>query len=539
MKKITLTLIGLTIGLNLHAQQVLWSFNLITNGGGVSHLATDSSGNVYFSGILFPSSTTTYFPGSNGNVSFTNLRTFVVKYNPLGEIKYVSGGFGAAYQSSSGGFSLDKYGNAFLTGSFGGTCYFGNNSDTIQRTSNSEDIFLVGLDSNGKAVFFDVQGDSCSDAGLFVTSCPSDELIHIGYETTSCVGDPDDYTYSSFFRKLDSARNIIWTLTPNTNLFSQKIIPTKDYGFVINGNYHSGSTTFNGLTTSITLPSPFGFSDAFLVKYSLGGEVLWVNTVSGDYIDFNRGLTVDGNNDIIFAVESNDTSYYANVMLLPNGVRTVHLLKLDASGNYLKHISFNDGYYSHFFWVTDLTSDKHGNIYVVANIDSTLIIGSDTVVDFGSNTTHAAVSAIIKFDKDFNYLWSTYISGVINGGRKIAVTDSIIYVVYGSDGSCYVSAIKNGSSTSTSINEISSANFHIYPNPSSGKFTIESTEKISSIEILNLLGEKVTQSVIPSGASLPAVGREFTIDLSQAPKGIYFVQVLSEGQSTVRKIVLN
>ena len=74
-------------------------------------------------------------------------------------------------------------------------------------------------------------------------------------------------------------------------------------------------------------------------------------------------------------------------------------------------------------------------------------------------------------------------------------------------------------SLTTSVNLLNN-NFEIsiLPNPSSGFFVINSLEKISSIEITNLLGEKIYSSQINS--------EKAEIDLSKQPKGIYFIKII-------------
>src|ERR1035437_140319 len=77
-------------------------------------------------------------------------------------------------------------------------------------------------------------------------------------------------------------------------------------------------------------------------------------------------------------------------------------------------------------------------------------------------------------------------------------------------------------------------NFSIYPNPSSGKFTLQSSDpstplRVTSVEITNLLGEKIFTSTI----NLPiAIGKTSTIDLSSQPKGIYFVEMICGNPSS-------
>jgi hypothetical protein len=88
-------------------------------------------------------------------------------------------------------------------------------------------------------------------------------------------------------------------------------------------------------------------------------------------------------------------------------------------------------------------------------------------------------------------------------------------------GTCY-----NGP-CNTGIGEISGNNVSIYPNPSTGKFTINATGNIS---IYNLLGEKIFSQKL--------ISEQNEIDLSSHPKGVYFAQIATEGRTVTKKIVI-
>jgi hypothetical protein len=71
----------------------------------------------------------------------------------------------------------------------------------------------------------------------------------------------------------------------------------------------------------------------------------------------------------------------------------------------------------------------------------------------------------------------------------------------------------------------------IYPNPViDGVLNIESAEVIDKIEIYDVIGERVKE--------LPVVGSQFTVNVSELPKGVYFVRLYSKGFQTIRKVVL-
>ena len=69
----------------------------------------------------------------------------------------------------------------------------------------------------------------------------------------------------------------------------------------------------------------------------------------------------------------------------------------------------------------------------------------------------------------------------------------------------------------------------LYPNPATGRFTIELAEE-SNVSIFNMLGQQVMQ--------LDKVSGEQHIQLENAPKGMYFVQIQSGSQIEVKKLIL-
>ncbi|HLG41425.1 MAG TPA: T9SS type A sorting domain-containing protein, partial [Chitinophagaceae bacterium] len=70
----------------------------------------------------------------------------------------------------------------------------------------------------------------------------------------------------------------------------------------------------------------------------------------------------------------------------------------------------------------------------------------------------------------------------------------------------------------------------IFPNPSSSIFNVESSQKISQIEIYDVLGKIIYQSQ-PSSP-------KFEIDLSDKPKGIYFVKIISDYKNYIQKVII-
>ena len=83
---------------------------------------------------------------------------------------------------------------------------------------------------------------------------------------------------------------------------------------------------------------------------------------------------------------------------------------------------------------------------------------------------------------------------------------------------------------SVGIGELPTNNFIIYPNPSYNKIKISNGSFINAIDIFNAIGQKVYQSETKN--------LEFEIDLSNQPKGIYFVKIYNGEKIYTEKIVI-
>lgn len=73
----------------------------------------------------------------------------------------------------------------------------------------------------------------------------------------------------------------------------------------------------------------------------------------------------------------------------------------------------------------------------------------------------------------------------------------------------------------------------IYPNPTSGRFTVEMNPPVSSsfisIEVYSLHGEKVLQEMV--------FDAHHVVSLEGKPDGIYFIRAISNGQTAIGKII--
>jgi len=79
---------------------------------------------------------------------------------------------------------------------------------------------------------------------------------------------------------------------------------------------------------------------------------------------------------------------------------------------------------------------------------------------------------------------------------------------------------------------VSEGNINVYPNPGTGKFTINSSDAINSVEVYNLLGKQVYSEQLSNQLSTAE------IDISDFAKGIYFVKISDGKNTSTRKILV-
>lgn len=74
----------------------------------------------------------------------------------------------------------------------------------------------------------------------------------------------------------------------------------------------------------------------------------------------------------------------------------------------------------------------------------------------------------------------------------------------------------------------------VFPNPSDGAFFLNIKSEVEDayhVRVVNLIGQSVWESDITAN-------HRQEIDLSSAPKGVYFVQITVEDEKVVKRVIL-
>lgn len=244
---------------------------------------------------------------------------------------------------------------------------------------------------------------------------------------------------------------------------------------------------------------------------------------------------------------STTESYYFDV----NGdsqndfqIKALCAIGLGGSNRYITITSLNPGSYIRFgrldsvydggtawWWVTKISQPlQYGD-----SINSTISKWDSTGLYF---TDNSSTLGTFKYVTDWVDTTDKYI------GIKYQDTTDTIYgwirVNCPYLNNCYIKDYSlAGGGLGIKDFELNSTN--IYPNPTIGKFVVQTDLKITVIEIYNVLGEQIAISdkqtanstVSPNGLSL------MPVDLSSQPEGIYFVRIqTAEGMMSKKMVVV-
>jgi hypothetical protein len=78
-------------------------------------------------------------------------------------------------------------------------------------------------------------------------------------------------------------------------------------------------------------------------------------------------------------------------------------------------------------------------------------------------------------------------------------------------------------------NLVTSFEIFVYPNPTADKVNIECSEKIILVEICNVMGDKISETIINNDYGF--------IDMAEFSKGVYIFKIVTESKTYINRIV--
>lgn len=523
------------IAKNIYSQVPGWSWAKNGSGPGgeiVRGITADAAGNAYIVG---------YFQGATisfGSVVLTNssnMDMFVVKYDPNGNVLWAKNTVGYAEASA---VVVDQLGYIYIAGNFfGQTATFG--STTLNNPGGNPQVFIAKYDQSGNPIWAKGGGGIMMD---YAKSLALDALGHFYIVGSFCSSTAtfgsftvsNSSWYSSheiFIAKYDTAGNALWAKSAGGEYEDEALSVAVDQAgdAYVTGYCWSSSFTFG--SGIITQPG------TYVAKYDVSGNLVWLHNIGGTY---RSSVAVDQGGYIYAAGDFQSASINVGSTTLVNnsysGYPDSYLVKYDALGNIIWARSFggltNDV-------ARSVTTDLSGNVYIGGYFDSqSFAFGSST---FSGNGYEAVF--VVKFDANGNEIWG------IQGGGSV---DEILCMSISVLGDAYVagwyqsSPFNLGSSSMnymgsgdafiaklggiTGIEENLQCQLGVFPNPSSGIFTVSSGNVKGPFEIFDILGESIYSGKLNAGSC--------QIDLDSVVDGIYFFRLESEVGTVTKKIII-
>lgn len=461
---------------------------------------------------------------SNGSIDI-----WIVKINDSGSIEW---------QNTIGG-SNEDYVNVVKQTNDGGYIVIGGSDSNISgdKTENSRgglDFWILKLDNVGNIVWQHTYGGDQPDFDTFGQQTADGGYIIGGYSDSGVSGDKTVPSYGQrdyWLLKLDSNGSIVWQKAFGGSLVDrlEATLQTADGGYIL-GGYSNSPASGNKTENSQ------GGSDFWIIKLDSDGNITWQNTIGGSDSDVLRDLiqTTDGG---YLAAGYSKSNISGDKTENSRGDFDYWVLKLDATGNITWQKTLGGQWEDYLRDVKQLADGS----YMLAGSSFGPISGDKT-----ENSNGGYDYWLLKLSSSGSLLSQNSIGGSLDeSGTYILPTSDGNFIMACSSKSD-ISGDKGNNSkgsedywvfkTTPGILGVSKNNFgpslSVYPNPTTGKFTINLGESYSEINltITNILGQIVSSSNYKNKEIL-----EVEID---GVSGIYFASVKTiEGKEATLKII--
>ena len=307
------------------AGRLRWAARIAGTSADVGYgISTDSSGNVYATGVYTSNPLTIY--NAKGSVFGTLANAggndaFLVKYNASGVAQWATRIAGGASDVGFG-ISVDVSGNVYVTGFYSSnplTIYNANGGTfgTLANATGSDDVFVVKYNTSGIAQWATRLSGVGNDGGRGISTDSSGNVYVTGYYANAPLTVYNAPGTASTIAPLANAgSNDVFVVKYNllgiaqwaTRLSSAgndqgRAVSTDGTNVYVTGFYNNTLTLYNapggtGDSSGITLAN-LGGSDVFVVKYNTSGVAQWGARLTGAGVgDEGYGISVGNTGNV-------------------------------------------------------------------------------------------------------------------------------------------------------------------------------------------------------------------------------------------------
>jgi pimeloyl-ACP methyl ester carboxylesterase len=362
-------------------------------------ITTDNDGNQYVVGH-----TNGTFPNNTNSGGYD---AYIAKYSSSGTQVRVKQ-FGTSSHDAAYGITTDSADNLYVTGFTSGT--LPNNI-----SSGGDDIFIAKYASDGSQVWIKQFGTSHHEIAYSITTDSAGNLYITGETGGTFSDNTNSGSYDVFIAKYASNGNQVWVKqfgTSGNDIAYNITIDTSDNLYIT--GHTPGSLPNN---------TSMGSVDAYIAKYTINGNQVWVKQFGTSGYDEARGITADSSDNLYVAGTTNGTfPNNANI-----GNADAYIAKYDSSGVQVWIKQFGTSNYDD---ALNITTSSDGDLYVTGSDNDIFITEFTTtgsqqwIKQFGTSAYERGSG--ISIDSSGNLYVTGGTGGAFPDNTNLGLTDAFI-----------------------------------------------------------------------------------------------------------------
>jgi sugar lactone lactonase YvrE len=389
----------------------------------------DAQGNVYTAGSF--RGEVDFNPGPGVDILVTDGQQrdmFIQKLSPSGTFIWAKriGGLGDEYITS---IAIDPNGNVYTTGQFNYITDFDPGAGVTNLTPQSEDAFVLKLNSSGDFVWAKHMGGTGQDYGVSIATDVSGHVYTVGSFRLTVDFDPNagvtNLTSAGgediFIQKLNTNGDLLWAKRiggVSQDRCDNIVLDASGNIYTCGGFYNLVDFDPGAATNNLTAQS----EDGFILKLNSAGNFIWVKQIGGSSEDRVGSLAVDANENVFSTGSFGATADFDPGVGVANltsaGFTDIFILKLNSNGDYVWAKGMGSA--SSDFG-RSIALDPTGNIYTVGTFQTSVDFdpdgGTAILTSSGSHDWFAQ-----KLNAAGNYAWAKGIGGTgFDGATSILV----------------------------------------------------------------------------------------------------------------------